>query len=200
MKKLANRIVKGKVLIQNAQDFYKQVSPATTVNTIYRRKKDVKISEAEVLTWESPAVYGLMSMHHAAVSKGRVFVRVTSCYQECCLGNTFTPSCESWVETKVLLDAGEEDPVYDSEAEEDEGDGYDTADDIPIADWHVDSDSEEDRDDIPIVQLVPHPHPQPHRLAARIREGITKQKGIRAGKKNPAPPKGGVVKRRSSRK
>ena len=175
LKRLADRLVKTNTEIQSAADFCEKVSPATKVNVIHVTAEEVDTAEIEVKSWESPAVRGLMSIHQATCSMGKIYVRPTSCYKDCCLVNsTLEPNCQTWMETKVLQVGEEEEEVIDTDNEEESG--YESADDAPLARMREEliNEDEEEYDDVPILELIP---------IMNAKKAAAKQAGKKAAKK-----------------
>ena len=182
LKRLADRIVKQKILVQDAEDFFEKVNPQTKVILIELDDKEVETSKEEVKSWESPSVRGLNSIHQATCTKGKIVVRPTSCYRECCFGKgELVPECSAWLETKVVEKGEEEDEVIDSEAEEDEESGYETADETPLA--YLEFDTEEMYDDVPLLELIPLQHLSAGEMAEKAKVVDRIKKGIEAQRK-----------------
>ena len=97
LKGLADRVVKSTGSIQSAEEFMEQIAPETNkIKLLLATDEEITHCAEVVDSWESPPVYGLMGYHQATVHEGKLFVRVTSCYEECCFVDDLVPLDDLW--------------------------------------------------------------------------------------------------------
>ena len=102
IKGLADRVVKSTGSIQTADEFVEQIAPQTQkVKLLLAKIPQVTASAEVVKAWDAPAVHGLMACHQATVKDGKLYLRETSCYKNCCMTDDLRPGCEGWVLAKA---------------------------------------------------------------------------------------------------
>ena len=102
LKGLADRVVKSSGSIQNADEFVEHIAPQTVKISLLRTTKhDVDQSEKMIESWNSSQVHGISGHHQVTVYQGKLQLRPTSCYQECCMEDDLRPSCDAWVTPKL---------------------------------------------------------------------------------------------------
>ena len=97
VKGLADRVVKTAGSIQDADEFVEHVAPQTKKITLLRTtRRDVDTSDETVDSWKCQPVNGISTQHQATVYQGKLHLRETSCYKECCMEDDLRPSCVGW--------------------------------------------------------------------------------------------------------
>ena len=104
LKSLADRVVKKADAIVTADEFVDLVAPETEKVTLLKVTKST-IDELTSLvdSWLSRAVLDITQYHQATVFEDQLYVRPTSCYDECCFSEDqdLTPQCPSWRKAKL---------------------------------------------------------------------------------------------------
>ena len=135
IKGLADRVVKSTGSIQTADEFIEQIAPQTQkVKLLLAKIPQVTASAKVVEAWDAPAVHGLMASHQATVQDGKLYLRETSCYNNCCMTDDLRPGCEGWIlantrapPKKRTVPAG---PTYSTPPSVDSGTDSDDSDDL----------------------------------------------------------------------
>ena len=98
LKGLADRVVKSCGSIQTADEFVEVLRPQTQKITLIRVwRAEVEQCERVVKEWKSRKVDTISLQHQATVYDSELYIRTTSCYQECCMvDGELTPKCASW--------------------------------------------------------------------------------------------------------
>ena len=98
LKGLADRVVKSAGSIQNADEFVEHIAPQTKKISLLRTTRhDVDQCDETVDSWNCRQINGISHQHQATVYNGKLQLRETSCYQECCMEDDLRPSCDAWV-------------------------------------------------------------------------------------------------------
>ena len=162
--------------IQGADDFQHQVARATEKMTlIHVREPELNESKRMIGLWLSPVVRpGLMSIHMATVSRGWLYLRPTSCYQDCCYGDgIISPNSwkeAGWQKSSVRVENSEiESDVWSEYSDSDP----DSEDELPLATVREDDLPlarllEQEEEDIPLAQLQPQRKRMPRRSCRRM--------------------------------
>ena len=102
LKGLADRVVKTTGSIQNADEFVEKVRPQTQKVTLMQVSKET-VDECTLLVddWKCRGVVDISKQHQATVVDNQLYLRKTSCYQDCCFaGDDLYPTCPSWIKAK----------------------------------------------------------------------------------------------------
>ena len=104
LKGLADRVVKADGAIQSAEEFVEKITPQTQkVTLLYASKESVLECDALVTSWKCHGVDGITKQHQATVHDEQLYLRETSCYEECCfVGDDLHPTCASWTKAKSI--------------------------------------------------------------------------------------------------
>ena len=154
LKTLADRLVKTSGAVQNAEDFMEQVSVETKkVHLLYAGEKEVEASKTLMKSWSKKPVHGLMKAHQATFHRGAIFIRPTSCYEECCLkeNGQLLPVDKEWVreshtQRKPVVEAFSYNYREEVSSSEDEDEMYDDEDSAYSSNMQHFSSEEEDQE------------------------------------------------------
>ena len=101
IKRGADQAVKKGNLIQTARDFYKWgvANEDSAVVYLMVSKEEVKIANEEMSTFGAKTIKGTMTIHRVMPVGSEVYVRETSCFNECCWrnGEFISPNCDGWM-------------------------------------------------------------------------------------------------------
>ena len=99
LKGLADRTVKSCGSIQTVDEFISVVQPQTVkINLLKATSDEIKSNSKVVESWKSREVRGITTVHQATVHEGKLYLRETSCYEDCCLTDDLRPTCSAWFE------------------------------------------------------------------------------------------------------
>ena len=97
LKGLADRTVKICGAIQTVDEFVQELQPRTVKLKLMKvEKSTIEINQEMIGKWNSSPVNGITKMHHATVHEEELFLRTTSCYEDCCFTDDLRPQCPGW--------------------------------------------------------------------------------------------------------
>ena len=97
LKGLADRTVKICGAIQSVDEFIQEIQPRTQkLHLLKASKSTIEINQQMINSWKSRPVNGILKIHQATVHEENLFLRKTSCYNDCCLTTDLRPNCEEW--------------------------------------------------------------------------------------------------------
>jgi hypothetical protein len=123
LKKSADIAVKSGKIIRNAEEFYEWGQTLdSSIDFLMVTGKDIKASER--LLYKAQYVKGVSQVHALRVHEGCVWMRETSCFQECCRRNI---SCDNWQNTGISVT-----PHSEQQAEQNGSHGAVTAEETEV--------------------------------------------------------------------
>ena len=101
IKKKADNLVKSDEMITNASQFAEVLQRSNTaVNILEVTPNEVEQRRQEIEAWDILPVQGIAAAHAAVPIDGFLHLRVTSCFEPCCMNmGIFRATCEGWSKT-----------------------------------------------------------------------------------------------------